>query len=53
MVQQSQEYIQQIGEEIERLQQLLEQVQAMIHSEEELEMPLQRRMQQREKHRSR
>ena len=36
-VQQSQGYIQQIEEEIERLQQLLEQVRATIHSEEELE----------------
>ncbi len=36
-VQQSQGYIQQIEEEIERLQQLLEQVRATIHSEEVLE----------------
>ena len=36
-VQQSQGYIQQIEEEIERLQQLVEQVKATIHSEEELE----------------
>ena len=36
-VQQSQGYIQQIEEEIERLQQLLEQVRTTIHSEEELE----------------
>ena len=36
-VQQSQGYIQQIEEEVERLQQLLEQVRATIHSEEELE----------------
>ena len=36
-VQQSQGYIQQIEEEIERLQRLLEQVRATIHSEEVLE----------------
>ncbi len=36
-VQQSQGYIQQIEEEIDRLQQLLEQVRATIQSEEELE----------------
>jgi len=36
-VQQSQEYIQQIEEEIARLQQLLEQVRVTIHSEEQLE----------------
>jgi uncharacterized phage protein gp47/JayE len=36
-VQQSQRYIRQIEEEIERLQQLLMQVRATIHSEEELE----------------
>ena len=35
-VQQSQEYIRQIEEEIERLQQLLEQVRVTIHSEEQL-----------------
>jgi archaellum component FlaC len=36
-VQQSQGYIQQVEEGIERLQQLVEQVKATIHSEEELE----------------
>lgn len=36
--QQSTEYIQQIEAEIERLQQLRDQVQATIHSEEQLEI---------------
>ena len=36
-IQQSKEYIQQIEAEIERLQQLRDQVRATIHSEEELE----------------
>ena len=36
-VQQSQEYIQQIGAEIQRLKQLLDQVRVTIQSEEQLE----------------